>query len=153
MVQDLGPGEVLLGLLHGLSKGGNLAALHCRQQQVVDLTAGLLRVDVTDNDHRLSNFLATSDGIVWRIDFENAARFRPAALRDRAAGAMLGALLASHAWACRFTPSENSRFGQMLADAIHPSDAVRHRARDLARRELARLRARTGCDLANDPGW
>lgn len=153
ILSDLGDATPLGLYIHHLSKSNNIDAIERLNNTIIDITTHMLKIGITDNDHRLNNFLIGADGRIWRIDFENAAHFSSRIIRGKASGSMLAALIASHAWMCRFTPDETRRFAVGLKDAVRPTQDILVNTRKKALVELQRLEKRSGFKLDMDIGW
>jgi hypothetical protein len=113
---------------------------------VLDITRRCLEAGLIDRDLRLSNFLISGGGAVYRIDFENAV-VRRRAPSPAELGRMLGALIATYAWMARPQEGLADSFADDLLSVCGVESAARRLALAHARREINRLQRRTGVSV------
>lgn len=147
VVEDLAPCTSLHTHIHALSKQGANTEVDRLGGEALRITAAMIDAGLLDNDHRLGNFVVRSDGSVFRLDFENARVGLRGVRREDALGVMVGALVASHAWATRCRPDDAVRFVERLVREIALPERTRARARDAVAKELQRRQKGTSFNL------
>lgn len=153
VLQDLAPCVDLLRAMHNHANAGDFEQVRLQGDQIIRLTSALLDADLVDNDHRLANFVERPDGTIYRLDLENAKRIPHTFLRRRALATMLGALIVSHIWACRFAPEASREFAAALFAAVQPDRKMLDHTRKMTLAAVDRRRRKSNFDLPRDLGW
>ena len=153
VLQDLAPCVDMLSSMHRHASAGDAGRVREQGAEIIRLTCALLDAELLDNDHRLANFVERPDGTIYRLDLENAWRPPLAVLRHKARATMLGALIGSHIWACRFAPDLSRDFAAALFEAVRPDRKLLDQTRIVTLAAVDRRRRKSNFDLSRDLGW
>lgn len=123
------------------------------EDHLVRTTAGLLAAGLIDTDHRLPNFVVTTDGLPVRLDFELCRFTRCVACHPRQVGLMFGALLGSYTFAVQPDIDRVVDFAARLRAATQPSSLTRHVASYRVAGDLARQTREKGVEIMIPDLW
>jgi hypothetical protein len=113
-VEDLGRVERCVDVLKRLVVEGRQAEADELQARVVQITAGVWRAGMVDEDHSMMNLAMTAGGRVVRLDLELARR-RPLLGGKQAGKKMLRRLVATHQIAAGPDQERVAKFGADLS--------------------------------------
>mgnify|MGYP001202677906 CR=1 FL=1 len=136
-----------------LLTGGDEVAIGAFEDRIIDTTAGLLRANLVDPDHRLPNFVITPDGRPVRLDFELCRHVGSVRWHPRLVGLMLGTFLGSYVFAVQPDLRRAGHFARRLREAVRPSSTVCRIAARRVAEMTERQRRETGIDSSLPDVW
>lgn len=136
-----------------LAKKSNSERIHF-ENNVIELTASILKAGILDLDHHLVNILVTPSWGIVRLDFEISAIVRYPGLHRKKLSRMIAALMTSYIVASNADgKSTANEFAMNLANRLDlPADLLRN-ARVLVEQNLAQQQMKSGLDLHWTPPW
>lgn len=153
IAEDLAPCISAGKHLHRMVRSGDNAGADTLSDRILDLTRRIIEAGILDTDHRLANFVIREDGMLYRVDFENAKICTAGRRHDKMLGAMLGGLTSSYAWAVRHEPSLALRFMERTLEVLRPNVYARRRARLVAAKDFQSMPKGKDFTLPEDLGW
>lgn len=146
VVEDLGSITRGMVYLKTLIRQGDSQTVADFEQQVLDMTALLVRSRVMDVDHQLNNIVVNGTGRAVRIDLECARPWLLGRMPSEAYATMLARLVCSHVYASQPALEWSESFAQRLMACVRPPEHVLTRANERVERILARQREKKGVD-------
>jgi len=123
------------------------------EDQVIELTERIVQASVVDADHSMINIVTTKCGRPARLDFEIARKVPSPRCAPRTWGAMMGRLVATHAFTVQPDIERIIQFATRLADRTRTPRGVLRRARILADRMMETQRREDGIDTRFELQW
>jgi len=141
---DIGPCITAVDHLKRLIASGAEPAAAEFEGELVAQTGLMIDGGLIDTDHGMVNTLVPAGGLPVRLDFEMARLVRWPRLHRAAYGAMLGHLLATHAFAVQPATERTVRFAARLSERLDPPRSVLRRAREYVDQRMAVQEQRIG---------
>lgn len=150
--EDLGRAGRTIDRVKTCIAAGDHDALAAIENELISLTADVLRAGIVDPDHRLENFIFARDGRLARIDLEHGVSICTpwGALRY---GTMLGTLIGSYVFAVQPHIYLADAFARRLAERMAPPPRVLRRAAAVSKQMLDHQRETIGIDARLSLGW
>ena len=139
-VEDLGATQTGVAYIKTCLARGDLAAIRQFEDTVIGILGKLVAARFVDVDNQLNNYLVTSEGAVYRIDFECCRRFCFNQSRSVVFANMLERLIRSHVHAVHPHSDYSAEFVRRLWAALGPSQQEVDHISQLLSRELIRER-------------
>lgn len=152
-IEDLGDCANAQDRLKCLLGSGSEEGAYELEESLIAITATMVHGRLLDPDHRIINFLTTSDGSAVRVDMELARTVIHPALHPRVYGLMIGTLVSSHCFAVQPDVVRARSFALRLAKALAPSGGVLRIAKTEVDRVLDAQREGRGIDTRLELPW
>jgi hypothetical protein len=118
VMEDLGPCKEAIKYLKATIASGDEQAVRAFEQQLIDITAAMVRGKVLDWDHGLVNIVATTSGEAVRMDLEQARKVTSLRWSRTLYGQTLGSLLATYSFAVQPDLARVPDFASRLFTAV-----------------------------------
>lgn len=150
---DIGPCVTAVDHLKRLVASGSQSDVDAFERELVAQTGAMVDGGLIDTDHGLVNTLVPASGLPVRLDFEMARVVRSPRTNVAAYGAMLGHVLATHAFAVQPATERTVRFAAELARRLDPPPAVLSRARAYVDERMRVQERRIGLAVRVELPW
>ena len=153
VLEDLGRVGTAMDHLKDLIASRSGQAANDFEDQIIELTRKIVDARVIDADHSMMNIVMTDEGRPARLDFEIARRVSSPRWSPRTWGAMIGRLVATHAFTVQPDVERARRFALRLANHIRPPAVVLRRAAALVEQMMETQRHEDGIDTRIHLEW
>ena len=153
ITRDLGECGDVLEYLKELIQQGDQEKEQTFCDEIIRVTAVMVRLGLLDTDHRLPNFVVDPSGRPVRLDFELNVRRPLPRLWTRKYGLMLGTLLGSFVFAVQPDTSKVYGFASRLRRALEPPESVLRVAEQRMLEMLRRQELETGLQIKINYPW
>lgn len=153
ITRDLGECGDVLEYLKELIQQGDQQKEQDFCDEIIRVTAVMVRLGLLDTDHRLPNFVVEPGGSPVRLDFELNVRRPFPRLWIRKYGLMLGTLLGSFVFAVQPDTHKVQSFAARLRKTLEPPKPVLRVAEKRMQEMLQRQERETGLHIKIDNPW
>jgi hypothetical protein len=147
VLEDLGPVVRVLETYKAYRETGDEAAAWDLEEQMINITAGLLENNVVDADHGMVNTIVTANKEVVRLDFEVASIVKNPLAPTKELVEMLRRIMITSAYAMQPDVDRLTSFGQRLLERVPFPITVVKQAHALVNQKMAEQRDQIGLDM------
>ena len=153
VIEDLGIVQTAHHELKEAIARGDRALASLIEDDVVALTARIVRAGVLDPDHSVVNMLCLPGGQLRRIDFELARLVSATSRRPALYSQMIARLVGSFVFTVQPDLERAAQFSMRLAEELSPPLRVLQSAQSMIDAELERQRTSKGIDFRLTVDW